>query len=88
MLPSVLSLRQKKNSQAPPESFESVNAIGKGLEGLKFRMQVYSMDCQGCGSCANVCPAKEKALVMKPLAELQDQENANLAFALENVEQN
>ena len=45
------------------------------------------MDCQGCGSCANVCPAKEKALVMKPLAELQDQENANLAFALENVEQ-
>ena len=45
------------------------------------------MDCQGCGSCANVCPAKEKALVMKPLAEVQDQENANLAFALENVEQ-
>ncbi len=70
-----------------PESFESVNAIGKGLEGLKFRMQVYPMDCQGCGSCANVCPAKEKALVMKPLAEVQDQENANLAFALENVEQ-
>ena len=50
-------------------------------------MQVYPMDCQGCSSCANVCPAKEKALVMKPLAEVQDQENANLAFALENVEQ-
>nr|MCR5087884.1 pyruvate:ferredoxin (flavodoxin) oxidoreductase [Oscillospiraceae bacterium] len=25
------------------------------------------VDCQGCGSCANSCLAKEKALVMKPL---------------------
>lgn len=25
------------------------------------------MDCTGCGNCADVCPAKDKALVMKPL---------------------
>ena len=26
------------------------------------------MDCTGCGNCAEVCPAKEKALIMKPYA--------------------
>ena len=56
-----------------PEGFESKKAIGKGLEGLSFRMQVSVLDCQGCGSCANVCPAKEKALIMKPLETQTDQ---------------
>ena len=50
-----------------PEGFETKKAAGKGLENFRFRMQVDPLDCQGCGSCANVCPAKEKALVMKPL---------------------
>ncbi len=34
---------------------------------LKFRIQVSPLDCTGCGNCADVCPSKEKALVMKPL---------------------
>ncbi len=40
-----------------------------GVPGLEFAMTVSSLDCMGCGSCANVCPGKkgEKALVMKPL---------------------
>ena len=33
----------------------------------KFAISVSVMDCTGCGNCADVCPAKEKALVMKPL---------------------
>ena len=33
----------------------------------KFALSVSVMDCTGCGNCADVCPAKEKALVMKPL---------------------
>ena len=49
---------------------ESMKAIGvkmpKELAGMHFRMQVSAMDCTGCGNCADVCPAKEKALVMKP----------------------
>lgn len=28
-----------------------------------------SLDCTGCSNCANVCPAPNKALVMKPLEE-------------------
>jgi pyruvate-ferredoxin/flavodoxin oxidoreductase len=45
--------------------------IGKQLEGLNFRIQVSALDCSGCGNCADVCPAKVKALEMKPLASQQ-----------------
>ena len=68
-----------------PASFEAVEAKGKELSGLKFRMQVYAEDCLGCGSCADVCPAKEKALVMKPLETQIEAQKANLDFACENV---
>ena len=34
-------------------------------------MQLSPMDCMGCGNCADICPAKEKALVMAPFAELE-----------------
>ena len=42
--------------------------------GLKFMMTVSTLDCTGCGVCANVCPAKEKALVMKPIASQMEQQ--------------
>ena len=37
----------------------------------KFRMQVSPLDCTGCGNCVDVCPSKEKALVMKSLESQQ-----------------
>ena len=40
------------------------------------------MDCTGCGNCADVCPAKQKALVMEPL-ETQEQEVDNWAYAVD-----
>ena len=33
----------------------------------KFALSVSVLDCTGCGNCADVCPSKEKALIMKPL---------------------
>lgn len=45
----------------------------KQLPGLKVSMAISALDCTGCGSCANVCPAKEKALVMKPIASQMEQ---------------
>ena len=65
-----------------PESFVAVDAKGKELKGLKYRMQVSTMDCTGCGNCADVCPAKQKALVMEPL-ETQEQEVDNWAYAVD-----
>ena len=45
----------------------------KEFAGMHFRMQVSVMDCTGCGNCADVCPAKEKALVMKPFESQLDE---------------
>ncbi|MDR2503961.1 MAG: pyruvate:ferredoxin (flavodoxin) oxidoreductase [Deltaproteobacteria bacterium] len=64
-----------------PESFVTLKALGKELDGLRYRMQVYSQDCLGCGSCAQVCPAKQKALLMKPLESQLPAQVPNLAFA-------
>ncbi len=65
-----------------PEGFEAKKAIGKEFKdkGMSFRMQVYSEDCMGCGNCADICPAKKAALVMKPLPTQIDQERINLQY--------
>ena len=65
-----------------PEKFDTKKAIGKGFEGLQYRMQVSPLDCTGCGNCADICPAKQKALVMKPV-ETQEAEVENWAFAVD-----
>ena len=74
----------QKSFDGAPETFDAADA--KGLlngKGYKFRMQVSPLDCTGCGSCANTCPAKAKgALVMKPLAEaLERGEKENWDYA-------
>ncbi len=45
----------------------------------KFALSISVLDCTGCGNCADVCPAKEKALIMKPL-ETQTAEQANFDY--------
>ena len=58
--------------------------VPKELAGMHFRMQVSVMDCTGCGNCADVCPAKEKALTMKPF-ESQLAEAKNWEFGQKKV---
>ncbi|OHD72446.1 MAG: pyruvate:ferredoxin (flavodoxin) oxidoreductase [Spirochaetes bacterium RBG_16_49_21] len=50
-----------------PSGVETLQARGKSLEGYRFRIQISTLDCYGCGSCVEVCPSKEKSLVMKPI---------------------
>lgn len=69
--PALVNAEEKANA---PEGFETLKAIGKGLEGLEYRMQLSPLDCMGCGNCADICPAKQKALVMMPFAEVADKE--------------
>ncbi|OQB13359.1 MAG: Pyruvate-flavodoxin oxidoreductase [Firmicutes bacterium ADurb.Bin193] len=66
---------------AAPSGFETIPATGKGLENYAYRMQVSVQDCTGCGNCVNICPAKEKALVMKPI-QTQDTQIENWNYAL------
>ena len=49
-----------------PEGTNLLQGTG-GTKESKFRMQVSPLDCTGCGNCVDVCPAKTKALEMKPL---------------------
>ena len=67
-----------------PNSTSTLKAIGKEYEGLQFRIQVSPLDCTGCGNCVDVCPAKTKALELKPLIE-QDEEIARWNHISENV---
>ncbi len=78
-------LATEEELKGAPKTFATKDANGKELKGLKFRMQVYAEDCLGCGSCADICPAKQKALVMKPIETQLDAEVANLNFADENI---
>ncbi|MBQ9686502.1 MAG: pyruvate:ferredoxin (flavodoxin) oxidoreductase, partial [Oscillospiraceae bacterium] len=64
----------EEEAAAAPESCVTKKAVGKGFEGYRFRIQVDVLDCQGCGSCANVCPAKDKALEMVPLDDVLDEQ--------------
>lgn len=71
----------ENEQQRKPEAFETKPAAGKGLEGYQMRIQVSPMDCTGCGNCADVCPAKGKALIMKP-AQQQMHQCGNWDFAM------
>lgn len=80
--PFLLNEEEQKNA---PEGFVSKKAIGKDMEGLNFRIQVSQLDCTGCGNCADVCPAKTKALVMKPFEEQYEAQKGLWEYAHEKV---
>ncbi|MEN2775356.1 pyruvate:ferredoxin (flavodoxin) oxidoreductase [Acetivibrio clariflavus] len=65
-----------------PDTFQTKTATGKGLEHLQFRVQVAPLDCTGCGSCADVCPAKGKALIMQPAEQEIEAQAENWEFAM------
>ena len=60
-------LTTEEELKKAPAGFETTKVTGKGFDGLSYRIQVSPLDCTGCGNCADICLAKEKALVMKPL---------------------
>ena len=77
--PFLMNEEEVKNA---PETFVGKKAIGKDVADLKFRVQVSTLDCTGCGNCAEVCPAKGKALIMKSAAEQIEQQAKNWEYAV------
>ena len=67
-----------------PESLKSKKMTGKGCEDYKFAMVVSPLDCMGCGVCANVCPAPNKALTMVPQESQAAQQDA-FNYCVENI---
>ena len=81
--PFLLDAEEQANA---PENFGAVDArpnhkVAKD-SGYKYKMQVDTLDCLGCGNCADICPVK--ALEMKPTASQTDQID-NWTYAVEQV---
>ncbi|MBI3903361.1 MAG: pyruvate:ferredoxin (flavodoxin) oxidoreductase [Nitrosomonadales bacterium] len=72
---------------APP-TFKHIQVKGKEFEqGMHISYQVAPEDCTGCTLCADICPAVSKtdghkALEMRPIAPLREQERENFEFFL------
>ena len=77
-------INENELSTAPQGVKEhNLDAKGKEVKGLKYKIQVSPLDCTGCELCAQNCPSKEKSLVMVPLEEelgKNEQENADYLF--------
>lgn len=69
--PAVMT--DKELSQAPKD-VKSTSMLG--VPGLNFAVTISTLDCTGCGNCAQVCPGRKgkKALEMKPIyTQLENQ---------------
>lgn len=76
-------LMTAEEAKAAPAGIKRVQGNAAFKE-YTFTMQVSPADCTGCGNCADICPAKEKALVMKS-AESQGPEQQNFDYMHSNV---
>ena len=61
-------LLTEEEAEAAPEGTKTIQGAG-ATKAYKFKIQISPLDCTGCSNCANVCPAPNKALVMKPLED-------------------
>ena len=77
--PFLLDEEEVKNK---PEGFNTLKTIGKGFEQYEYKIQVTTLDCTGCGNCADTCPAKTKALVMTPFEEEHEVQKGNWDYAI------
>ncbi|MBN1597090.1 MAG: pyruvate:ferredoxin (flavodoxin) oxidoreductase [Bacteroidales bacterium] len=77
-------LLDEKEASKLPKDTVLLETKGKGMEGLKYRIQVSPLDCTGCGVCADICPSKEKSLIMKHLGTQLSEKN-NWEYLVNNV---
>lgn len=75
-------LLNEEEAARKPDTFKTKDAAGKGLGHLQYRIQVSPLDCTGCSNCADICPAKGKALIMKPAEREIEMESDNWEFAM------
>ncbi len=64
-------LTEKETADAP-DGTKTIKGAAQ-LKEYNYKIQVSVLDCTGCGVCVDVCPSKEKSLVMKPLGTQLDE---------------
>ena len=78
-------IRQFVLNDAEAEGVDGVLNMN-GTKDKKFTIAISALDCTGCGSCAQVCPAREKALEMIPAeTEYMDEQQAKYNGLFGNV---
>jgi len=60
-------LIKEEDLKDAPETFVTLDAMGKDKGQYRYKIQVYIEDCVSCANCVHECP--KDALVMKPIAE-------------------
>ena len=80
------TIRPVLTNKPTPEGFKTIKPLGlPGYEDYQYRIQVSPHDCTGCGSCANVCPARNKALVMEPFDQVDEDKNYQYSLTLPDI---
>ncbi|MGD9569619.1 MAG: pyruvate:ferredoxin (flavodoxin) oxidoreductase [Sedimentibacter sp.] len=74
--PTLLTESELTNA---PGGFKTVAATG--FKDMQYHLAISAQDCTGCGNCVDICPAKEKAIEMKPLEINREQYIKNWNFA-------
>ena len=69
-------LDEKEEKKAPDSVKNDLQDAMIKDQNLKFTIGVSTNNCTGCGLCSNICPGKnkEKAITMKPVSEVQNDE--------------
>lgn len=76
-----------------PFVLDKDEACGSGIDVVKFKedkekfftVGISAMDCTGCGSCAEVCPSRNKALSMVMAEDTMEQAQAGFDYLFNNV---
>ncbi|GFR48672.1 hypothetical protein Agub_g10627 [Astrephomene gubernaculifera] len=73
------SLAAPSELGSAPATFNTIDAKGPGMKGLKYRIQVSPYDCTGCDLCTHACP--DNALAAQPINSILEVESVNWDFA-------
>ena len=81
---------KEEEEQMPENLKEELIPSNIPNQDLKFTIGINQSNCTGCGLCSNICPGKrgEKAITMKPVSEVKNEETvAKNEYLFNNIKE-